>query len=294
MVDRVTLKNTSIDTSLSIDSTSRTYVLESIDWGAIQSSRRTYKFINQIGVYVTGVTLESRDISIVGWVVADTETDMKRRKQFLNKFVNPLNLLKLYYENYVIDAVCDTTIQYGTTQAENNEVVCKFMINLFCPDPMFREAASTVQEIADWIPKFHFPLQIPKSKGVIFGVRQPSTIATLDNTGDRAVGFIATFVAEGTVVNPELLNVITQQRIRLNYTFNAGETIIVSTVTNKKTVTKVTNGESSNRFNLLDLSVSELFDLQPGKTYLRYDAEEGLENLNIKIEYDTKFLEVQI
>ena len=72
MVESIVLVNKSLGTSLPINMATRDYVLENVDWGAIESSNKSYKFINQVGVYVTGTTLESRTISILGWVVADT------------------------------------------------------------------------------------------------------------------------------------------------------------------------------------------------------------------------------
>ena len=131
MVESIVLVNKSLGTSLPINMATRDYVLENVDWGAIESSNKSYKFINQVGVYVTGTTLESRTISILGWVVADTIEDMKRRKKFLNSFVNPLQRIDLQYNEYRIEGIPETSIKYGSEMPENNEVMCKFLINLF-------------------------------------------------------------------------------------------------------------------------------------------------------------------
>lgn len=169
MVESIVLVNKSLGTSLPINMATRDYVLENVDWGAIESSNKSYKFINQVGVYVTGTTLESRTISILGWVVADTIEDMKRRKKFLNSFVNPLQRIDLQYNEYRIEGIPETSIKYGSEMPENNEVMCKFLINLFCPDPMFYTQNGSYVSVTNWAPKFKFPLIIPSGNYVTYG-----------------------------------------------------------------------------------------------------------------------------
>lgn len=581
MVESIVLVNKSLGTSLSINMATRDYVLENVDWGAIESSNKSYKFINQVGVYVTGTTLESRTISILGWVVADTIEDMKRRKKFLNSFVNPLQRIDLQYNEYRIEGIPETSIKYGSEMPENNEVMCKFLINLFCPDPMFYTQNGSYVSVANWAPKFKFPLIIPsgnyvtygdtpqggtlenpveltgvsqftvknqlyqpklvrplrrvdqvkdelqtcfKSKwnkslqvessklkknnanayqyyintdtedvnrtvepgcnkfipsytagisafsggfnfwmkgvlevddlehakvwfdehptkvfyqstaydgtnglyiqqttynvgfveldgtevwaryaristvggnfyempipkkpeasnvqvtgtlsshltcdnaytkkgdcvwafvntqsafstlrigfsddsidtvekvnaylaaqkaagtpvqvayrlataevyaddplkigghGIIMGLRSPSAIATITNTGTLPCGFIITFQASGTVENPKIIDINTQEYIRLSHTMQAGEVIRISTLDNNKTVRQIIGEDSINAFNFLDFANSTFLQLAVGINYLRYDADSGLDNLFVEFKFDPRYLEVQ-
>lgn len=575
MVESIVLVNKSLGTSLPINMATRDYVLENVDWGAIESSNKSYKFINQVGVYVTGTTLESRTISILGWVVADTIDDMKRRKKFLNSFVNPLQRIDLQYNEYRIEGIPETSIKYGSEMPENNEVMCKFLINLFCPDPMFYTQNGSYVSVANWAPKFRFPLIIPsgnyvvygdtpqggttenpvkltgiseftiknqlyqpklvrplrrvdqvkdelqtcfKSKwnkslqvessklkknnanayqyyintdtedvnrtvepgcnkfipsytagisafsggfnfwmkgvlevddlehakvwfdehptkvfyqstaydgtnglyiqqttynvgfveldgtesnlrfnskyqtleikgittsgdpsqeaaygvcisshfalvppgtstnldkivygqpkynqiiihdtswnslkeakayfaaqkeagtpvqvayqlataevyaddplkigghGIIMGLRSPSAIATITNTGTLPCGFIITFQASGTVENPKIIDINTQEYIRLSHTMQAGEVIRISTLDNNKTVRQIIGEDSINAFNFLDFANSTFLQLAVGINYLRYDADSGLDNLSVEFKFDPRYLEVQ-
>lgn len=569
MVESIVLVNKSLGTSLPINMATRDYVLENVDWGAIESSNKSYKFINQVGVYVTGTTLESRTISILGWVVADTIEDMKRRKKFLNSFVNPLQRVDLQYNEYRIEGIPETSIKYGSEMPENNEVMCKFLINLFCPDPMFYTQNGSYVSVVNWAPKFRFPLIIPsgnyvvygdtpqggttenpvkltgiseftiknqlyqpklvrplrrvdqvkdelqtcfKSKwnkslqvessklkknnanayqyyintdtedvnrtvepgcnkfipsytagisafsggfnfwmkgvlevddlehakvwfdehptkvfyqstaydgtnglyiqqttynvgfveldgteashifegmfyldysaswptpanrvngvcshypyraygkgkigltdngaavvynpngdytgdegglanwkaylaaqkeagtpvqvayqlataevyaddplkigghGIIMGLRSPSAIATITNTGTLPCGFIITFQASGTVENPKIIDINTQEYIRLSHTMQAGEVIRISTLDNNKTVRQIIGEDSINAFNFLDFANSTFLQLAVGINYLRYDADSGLDNLSVEFKFDPRYLEVQ-
>ena len=576
MVESIVLVNKSLGTSLPINMATRDYVLENVDWGAIESSNKSYKFINQVGVYVTGTTLESRTISILGWVVADTIEDMKRRKKFLNSFVNPLQRIDLQYNEYRIEGIPETSIKYGSEMSENNEVMCKFLINLFCPDPMFYTQNGSYVLAVNWAPKFKFPLIIPsgdyvtygdtpqggtlenpveltgvsqftvknqlyqpklvrplrrvdqvkdelrtcfksiydkrivldgaedwkmggavgdgapyifcdllndhyqafpiissrfpstnilasnknqgigcwdrslylrydslftnveelktylsahpltvyyqstaydgtngldvclmkyqtgfveldgtetshlyagifyldysaawptpanrvngvyshypygaysKGKigltdngaavvynpngdytsdeaglanwkaylaaqkaagtpvqvayqlataevyaddplkigghGIIMGLRSPSTIVTITNTGTLPCGFIITFQASGTVENPKIIDINTQEYIRLSHTMQAGEVIRISTLDNNKTVRQIIGEDSINAFNFLDFANSTFLQLAVGINYLRYDADSGLDNLSVEFKFDPRYLEVQ-
>lgn len=574
MVESIVLVNKSLGTSLPINMATRDYVLENVDWGAIESSNKSYKFINQVGVYVTGTTLESRTISILGWVVADTIEDMKRRKKFLNSFVNPLQRIDLQYNEYRIECIPETSIKYGSEMPENNEVMCKFLINLFCPDPMFYTQNGSYVSVANWAPKFKFPLIIPSGNyvtygdtpqggtlenpveltgvsqftvknqlyqpklvrplrrvdqvkdelqtcfksvydkrivldgteswklsgagvtylilvngiaagdhiassylkayendklygkkvgiaassrsgtirvylpdnanpseyfetkpltvyyqstaydgtnglyiqqttynvgfleldgtenwrlntasgtnyflfdrglpngrfvdneptvicdryksasysnrtslcvyaydyggtslgfadnsydsvdnwksylaaqkaagtpiqvayqlatpevyatdpikigghGIIMGLRSPSAIATITNTGTLPCGFIITFQASGTVENPKIIDINTQEYIRLSHTMQAGEVIRISTLDNNKTVRQIIGEDSINAFNFLDFTNSTFLQLAVGINYLRYDADSGLDNLSVEFKFDPRYLEVQ-
>lgn len=299
MVEAITLINESIGSStsggaqLDLNMHNYAYVLESVDWGAIQSTRKTYKFINQIGVYVTGTTLESRDVSIVGWVVGDTYDELKTRKRFLNQFVSPLQQLSLIYENYAISGIPDTTIVYGTTEETNNEVMCKFMITLFCPDPMFYTAKPIKINQANYNPKFHFPLVIPKNKGIIMGLKSQSTIITVNNPGMISTGMKVSFYAQGSVKNPSLTNIATQEKIQFAYTMQPEETLEVTTYTNRKSVIKYTKDSIVNGFNLIDFETNSFIQLVLGDNPLRPNADEGLSNLRLRIEFKPQYLEVQ-
>lgn len=202
MVESIVLVNKSLGTSLPINMATRDYVLENVDWGAIESSNKSYKFINQFGVYVTGTTLESRTISILGWVVADTIDDMKRRKKFLNSFVNPLQRVDLQYNEYRIEGIPETSIKYGSEMPENNEVMCKFLINLFCPDPMFYTQNGSYVSVANWAPKFRFPLIIPSGNYVVYG-DTPQETGTPENPVELTG--VSEFTVKNQLYRPELV-----------------------------------------------------------------------------------------
>lgn len=293
MVESIVLTNEAVNASLLISQDINDFVLSSVDWGSVQTTRRTYKFIDQVGVLVTGVTFESRDASIVGWIVARTQADMTKRKKLLNRFVNPLHKIKLVYDEFYIEGIANSSVLYGTEEKENNDVMCKFMVDLFCPDPMFRHAIENNMTVADWAPKFHFPLIIPENKGIIMGLRMSSTIFAIENDGDTDCGFVVVFQAIGSVTNPFIVLIDTQETIKLNVEMQAGEIIEVSTVQNKKTITKITGEIKENVFNSFDFKTSKLFKFRTGTNNIKFGADANSENLLVNIRYSPEYLEVQ-
>ena len=297
MVEGIKLQNVETKAILTLDMVStQDFILNSVDWGTVESTHHSYKYVNQIGVYVTGTSLETRDITIMGWVIADTERQMTQRKAMLNRFFNPQQAIDLFYKNYELRFLPNSSVQYSITLSENNEVICKFKIEGFCPDPLFKESGENRITAASTIGMFHFPLIISKTPeppgGIIFGYRQPSLIVTIENKGAVPVGMTIVFKAKGTLENPSLINVNTQKYFKINKTMRAGEEIRINTMVGEKKIQGMLNGEVSNYFKYRDLE-SEWLQLEVGDNLFRYDADSDIGNLEVYIYFHNKYLEVQ-
>lgn len=293
MIEKVSLKNMTTNAEVTLDMDNSVYLLESADLGTIDASHHSYKFVNQIGTHVTKSTLNERDIEIVGWVVGDTEEILTAKRKVLNKMINPQQVMRITVkDNYVIDALPKTTVRYSPGYAENNEVMCKFKISAVCPDPLFATKQENKVLAANIKPCFKFPVTIPRTKGIIMGLKQPSLIVNVVNRGTVETGMRIVFKANGTVTNPSLMNVNTQEFIKINKTMQAGEEIVVNTIIGQKGIKgKIANTES-NYFRYRDLD-STWLQLDLGDNLFRYDAQTNLSALEVYIYYKDKYLEVE-
>ena len=297
MVEGIKLQNVETRAILTLDMVSTPdYVLNSVDWGAVESTHHSYKYVNQIGVYVTGTSLETRSVDISGWVIASTEREMTNRKTILNRFFNPQQAVDLFYKDYVLRFLPNTSVRYSTAIAENNEVVCKFKVEGYCPDPLFSEQMESKVAAASTFAMFHFPLIISQTPnppgGIVFGLRQPSLIAAINNSGAVDVGMKIVFKAIGTLHGPSLINVNTQKYFKVNKMMQAGEEIVINTTIGEKKIQGTLNGITTNYFKYRDLD-SEWLQLSVGDNLFKYDAEENVENLEVYIYFNNKYLEVQ-
>jgi hypothetical protein len=143
--------------------------------------------------------------------------------------------------------------------------------------------------LAQWEPLFEFQLVIPAGTGIQMGARQPSQILQVVNAGDVATGMEVIFSALGAVQNPELLNLVTNEYIRINTTMQTGQEIHVYTGFAQKHVTSILNGVTTNAFSLLDVG-SSFLQLSTGTNLLRYDASDDIDMLECEIRYRPRFL----
>ena len=291
MIESVVLKNTVLGTQININKSSGEYWLNEVDFGQVEGNVHTFKFIDQIGETVYNTTLEPRQIQISGWVAAWDESAVRRMKQALNHFINPKHILEAYANGMKIQFYPRTSVRYSPTHKENNEFISKFLITGYCPYPLFTDENEHSVSVAYTERMFRFPLIIPADKGVMMGVRQPSLIAEVTNNGDLPVGYTIEFRAYGTVTNPILTDIGTQQFIKIAKTMSSGEVITIDTREGYRRIVGNMNGVESNYFKYRTYD-SNWLSLEHGINYLRYNADEGITALEVAIRFEPGYLEV--
>ena len=266
---------------------SRPYFLTKIDGtGNVRQTINTFKAPEQDGAFYISSTLDMRNITLEGAVVADTPDEAyTRRQRFLQIFSPKLRGTLLYRGRQISCVVEEAGFSISSRQRIPN-----FFVSLLCPSPFFETPDEVRQELASWIPLLAFELEIQEG-GMEFGMRQPSQIITVDNIGDVPCGCQIVFKALGTVTNPELMNVDTGEVLRLNTTMAAGEELRVYTHFAGKRVVRITGQTHSNAFSQLDTD-STFLQLDTGRNTLRYSAAENLDLLEVSIYYRPLFLGV--
>lgn len=152
-------------------------------------------------------------------------------------------------------------------------------VSLICPYPFFSGKATNVS-MSYWTNNIMLP-----------GVFQPFTlgdrianqIIDINNPQPIDVGFTASFYANGgDVVNPSLTNLTTGDSFILNITIPAGVIIKVCTENGKK---RVWSPEDSQMPNPWDYETNKWWQIVPGLNKIRFDADDGMQNLDMSIEY---------
>lgn len=293
MIESLILTNTVTLQSVLLDKDNSYLVLDEADLGTVEGTHHSYKYVNQVGVYIDSTTLEQRTVAISGWVIGDTYTELEANKKALNRLVNPLHPIEVVVqEKYKLTFKPDYSVKYSVSYKENNEVLCKFLIQGTCADPMFTTKDKQSVPVASTIPKFRFPLIIPKNAGILMGLREPSLLAKINNGGDIDTGLLVTFSCTSTVTNPSLLNVDTREFIKVNKVMSAGEQIIISTGSGEKYIKGIVNDVEYNYFKYMDFD-STWLQLHTGENTLKYDADSNVAGLEVLISFLPKYLEVQ-
>ncbi|QXE20003.1 phage tail family protein [Clostridium sp. 001] len=259
------------------------FLLQKFDPDPPKTTMLTTKAPGQDGKTVQGVLLDERVLSIQVAVLGDNSQDMFVRKKQLNSAFNPKLEGTLFYSNGSGEYIIKCRVN-SVTPKDRHEPVQQFLIQLDCFNPFWMDVQESKEEIALWVGDFHFPLIIPPD-GITMGHRISNLIVNVCNKGDVECGMRIEFTALATVVNPSLFNVYTRKFIKVRRTLQAGDKLNINTsFANKRVEIVKSNGTVTNVFNWIDLQTTFL-QLAVGDNLLRYDAEKGLDNLEMAVYY---------
>lgn len=266
---------------------SRPFFLTRIDGtGTTRQTVNTFQAPEQDGAFYISSTVDMRNITLEGTIVANTPDEAYEHRKRLLRIFTPKKQGTFFYRGRQIPCV----VEESALTASSRERAPNFFISLLCPSPFFETPDEVRVELAAWESRFEFPLQIT-SPGIEMGARQPSQIITVDNIGDVACGCRIMFKALGTVTNPELLNVDTGEYIRIIKTMTAGEEISVYTHFAGKRITDLVGQTETSAFHLLDTG-STFLQLTAGRNVMRYNASFNMDLLEVSIFYRPQFLGV--
>ena len=241
----------------------------------------TIKSAFGIGVSYIGTSVNQRSINLV-IAFKDGADLITRKQQLYNIFPLKDHGTLFYYESDI-----ERKINY---YVENVNLVRKAnyiyaTINLLCPSPYFMDSTETIATLQNWDKLLTFPLVIPDGTGIEFGSQNNATAIEIENNSHIPYGLTITFMANGEVVNPSLKNIKTNEIMKLNYTLELGEQIVVTTYNNDKTITHIdSNGNETNITNTLVFG-TKFLQAPNGSNKFATDADSGASNLECSISY---------
>lgn len=233
------------------------FLVTEMDWGSAQANHSTYAYPDQVGSYIVSTSIKERDIALVGFVYSlDTFQDEKSfgyqkmidNKRILGDLINPLNQVKITIGDYYIVGKPSNPIIFGNIENENNNYFCKFRIDIFCDNPMFKKNSIVQTVTSESEGNLMFPLVINGS-GIYLSSREEYELLTIENEGNKAIGGIITIKSKGEVINPTIENVNTGEKFTILKTLERGEEIKVSTLEgNERSIVGKTSGDFENYF----------------------------------------------
>jgi hypothetical protein len=250
------------------------------------------KGLKQNGATYIGNTLDVGDISIQLNLESKTLEDIDKYKNMLNTTFNPfLDEGWLIYNDGVFERKIKCIVNklpYFSPIIHRRLYTC--LISLTANNPFWTDLMENKEEIALWKGDFEFDLEITDD-GIEMEHRETSLIVNVLNKGDVECGMRVVFKALASLTNPSILNVNTGEYIKINKAMIAGEVISIVTYFGAKKVESLLNGISTNAFNYIDFQ-STFLQLDTGDNLMRYDADTGLDNLEVNIYYMPQYLGV--
>ena len=249
------------------------------------------KGMSQDGKNYLGNTLDVMDITLEVALIGSTEEELIILRNKTNKVFNPKNNEGwLIYKDNVKERKVKCILNKIPLFVDVNSSVSEGLISLTANNPYWLDMLESKKEVALWIGSFEFPLELVAG-GIEMGYREPSTIVNVFNQGDTECGLRVELKALATVVNPSLLNVNTGEYIKINKTMVVGETINVTTYFGNKKVESTILEITTNIFNYIDFN-STFLQLDVQDNVFKYDAETGIDNLEVSIYYQPQYLGV--
>lgn len=268
------------------------FVLEKIEGAeGTKTTLLTTKAPGQDGKSLHGTLLEERTINLTCGICGTSLKDIDIKKKQICSIFNPKLSGSLTYINNDSTYTIDCVVEDSPTFKDRVATIQEFLVQLFCPSPFWEDLEESKEEIANWIGDFEFDLEIP-DEGIEMEHRESSLIVNVNNTGDVECGMRIEFTALATVVNPSLFDVYTRKYIKVKRTLSAGDKLVINTsFANKRVELVKSNGIIQNVFNWIDLQ-SDFIQLAVGDNLLRYDAEQGIDNLDVSIYHRPLYLGV--
>ena len=173
-------------------------------------------------------------------------------------------------------------------------------ISIICPNPFFYSAGEhgTQTTVFSGVePMFEFPFGNESLTQPLLqmGSIQNRTSASIFYDGDAEIGVKISIYALGTASNITIYNSATRQSMVIDTDKIAsitgsgiilGDEITISTVKERKSITLLRDGTTTNILNCLDKN-TDWFYLVKGENIFVYEAETGANNLQFRIENQT-------
>lgn len=212
------------------------------------------------------------------------EGDVEANRINLYKYFPLKQTVTIYFKNGQRDVYIKGTVEtFNCDQFTKKQVA---QISIICPQPYFKAINDVVSYFSDVSSLFQFPFGITDN-GIEFSAITENVRKSIVNAGDVPSGIIIDLYAIGTVVNPIIYDVLKRTHIKLLFTMETNDHIIINTNHGEKSITLIREGEPTNIMGYMYPSSSWL-TLEGGDNVFTYDCESG--NSNLQISFTTSVL----
>ena len=238
------------------------------------------KGINQTGATIQSTNIQPRPVTITGRIVGDAQSVNKEK---LLSVVRPDIGGKLFADDFYLD-VWPTS----TPTIEPVPSFSRFQLSLLAAYPYWCKDDSVATVLSGIQAMFKFPWNM--SRPYQFGKIMETKFMNVYNKGQVPVPYTATFTAKGEVVNPKISNATTGKFLLIKKNLVSGERLTVQITHDRTYVTSNIDGDCRGALSLR----SNLFELGVGDNVLKPEADSGLENMNVNIDFAIEIVGISL
>jgi hypothetical protein len=241
----------------------------------------TARNANADGSVFNSAYVDNRTITITLAINQPTEANrIALYKYFKSKYP-----VTLYYENDSRNVKISGYVQQVPVQYFAKKEL--FQVTILCVNPYFEgvEQETTMIDSAEALFEFPFEIESP----IAFSEQNEIHEEVVVNNGDIETGALFILHAKGTVVNPSIVNMDTNEVFAFNVTLSMGDEIRLNTVVKQKSVLLYkANGTVQNLIGSVYAGAS-WFQLRPSGNVFSILATSGLSNLDAAIYSSDKY-----
>lgn len=229
------------------------------------------KGINQTGATIQSTNIQPRPVTITGFFVGDMQTENKEK---LISVIRPDLGGKLYADDFYLNVWPTAT---PTIEAKPHSA--RFQLSLLAAYPYWCKDDSVTTVLAGVQNLFKFPWNL--SRSYQFGQIMETKFMNVFNSGQVPVPFTATFTAKGDILSPKITNATSGKFLLIKKALVSGERLEVKITHDRTHVTSNVDGDCRGALSLS----SNLFELGVGDNVLKPEAESGLNNMQVDIDF---------
>lgn len=235
-----------------------------------------------VSALIDGGTFNSAKVNMRTINLAFTiEYPVEANRLKVYKVLRAKEPITLYYKSNILDLFIEGYVE--TLDIGHFDKKQKATVAILCPFPYWKNAQQIINQLSVVTNMFHFPF--PYSDSIVFGAIDTEAKAVVVNNGGITTGLTFEIYAKQPVTNPKIFDYVTQEYIGLNFSMQAGDLIIINTMTGEKSVTLIRNAIETNIFNNLQRGSTWLQLAAGGSVYV-YQVDSGsLQSLEVDIKH---------
>ena len=257
-----------------------------VDYEGLESTdyeMETEANINDIGERKKRKKLLARPITIEFDYLGSDEKKSQKRQELIG-FFSPFRSGTLTVDYMGVERTIEYEVTGFKISSKNVYDTLSCLLELSCMDPMFQDVLQMGEKISTWVDGWKWKFKLPfrmKQRG------EPRK--NIINEGHVETPVEIEF--HGPAVNPQILNLITGEFIRIERELTSDDILYINTAFGEKKVEIIRDGVREDAFDYLDLE-SKFFSLQVGDNVIEYQSENGLNPQSVQIYYYNRYIGV--